>query len=225
MPDAQTIFELRLACHKPGCPICTLIQRAGARYIEGIFNESILDPGIRQKLADSQGFCYDHTWQSISLKLSDALGHAILYQDLVRNTLQMIADTGGKDGIRIVNALSPTLTCPACRIEEVTLERVIDALIPALRDQDFIAEFKQSNGFCLPHLKRILPDLDGKRRGVVLLHQSACLEELKAELAEFIRKSDYRFRDESIGKEGDAYKRAADMIKGKHRLAEKKDFQ
>ncbi len=44
-------------------------------------------------------------------------------------------------------------------------------------------------------------------------------------LAEFIRKSDYRFRDEAIGKEGDSYKRAADMIKGKHRLAEKKDFR
>jgi len=225
MPDAQTIYELRLACHKPGCPVCNLIQRAGARYIEGIFNESMLDPGVRQKLVDSQGFCYEHTWQSINLKLSDALGHAILYQDLVRDAMRKITENEANGSSQLVNALTPGSTCPACRVEDATLERVIDCMVPVLRDQDFIAEFNQSTGLCIPHLKRILPKLDGNRRGVVLLHQNDCLEKLRGELAEFIRKSDYRFRDEVIGNEGDSYKRAADMISGKHRLAEKKDFR
>ena len=225
MPDAQTIYELRLACHKPGCPVCTLVQRAGARYIEGTFNESMLDPGVRQKLVDSQGFCYEHTWQSINLKLSDALGHAILYQDLVRGAMRTITENEANGSSQLVNALTPGSTCPACRVEDATLERVIDSMVSALRDQDFISEFKQSPGLCIPHLKRILPKLDGKRQAVVLLHQNTCLEQLRGELAEFIRKSDYRFRDEVIGKEGDSYKRAADMISGKHRLAEKKDFR
>jgi hypothetical protein len=66
--------------------------------------------------------------------------------------------------------------------------------------------------------------LDGKRQAVVLSHQRERMESLKTELAEFIRKCDYRFRDEVIGKEGDSYKRAADMIKGKHRPTEKKDL-
>jgi hypothetical protein len=185
----------------------------------------MLDPGVRQKLVDSHGFCFEHTWQSINLKLSDALGHAILYQDLVRDVLRTIAENEGNENNQLVNALTPGSTCPACRVEDSTLERVIDSMVPALRDQDFITEFKQSTGLCIPHLKRILPKLDGKRRGVVLLHQCDCLKELRWELAEFIRKSDYRFRDEVIGKEGDSYKRAADLISGKHRLVEKKDFR
>ena len=112
MPDAQTIYELRLACHKPGCPICMLVQRAGARYIEGTFSESMLDPGVRQKLVDSRGFCYEHTWQSINLKLSDALGHAILYQDLVRDAMRTITENEGNGSSQLVNCFDPGLDLP-----------------------------------------------------------------------------------------------------------------
>jgi hypothetical protein len=225
MPDAQTIYELRLACHKPGCPVCTLVQRAGARYIEGTFNESMLDPGIRQKLVESMGFCYEHTWQSIDLKLSEALGHAILYQDLVKHVLSTIIENEKKSGLQLTNTLDQVTGCPACRIEEETLERVVDSLVAALRDVDFVGEFQQSNGLCLPHLKRLLPGLDQRRQAIVLSHQRTRMESLKGELAEFIRKCDYRFRDEVIGKEGDSYKRAADMVKGKHRPDDKKDLK
>jgi hypothetical protein len=179
MPDAQTVYEFRLACHKPGCPICTIVQRTGARYIEGILNESILDPGIRQKLADSLGFCYEHSWQSINLKLSDALGHAILYQDLVKNTIKTIEINGNSSGGQLTSALQPETTCPACKIEETTLERVIDSLPGALREQAFLAEFKQSDGLCIPHLTRLLPNLEGRRLAEVLGHQLACLEILR----------------------------------------------
>jgi hypothetical protein len=222
MTEPQTIYELRLACHKPGCPICTLVQQSGALYIEGMFSENMLDPGVRQKLVESQGFCYEHTWQSITLKLSDALGHAILYQDLVKDVMKTIMENEKITGSQMANALHSAIPCPACLIEESTLERIIDSLTTALRDKGFIAEFKQSSGLCIPHLRRLLPSLDTDRKAVVLSHQITCLEGLNGELAEFIRKSDYRFRDEVIGKEGDSYKRAADLIQGKHRLSEKK---
>ncbi len=185
----------------------------------------MLDPAIRQKLVDSFGFCYEHTWQSINLKLSDSLGHAILYKDLVNHVMMTIIENLRNPGSQLANALNPASACPACRVEDTTLDRVIDAMVVSLRDQDFVAEFKQSNGLCIPHLKRLLPSLDGKRQAVILGHQRTCMEELKSELAEFIRKSDYRFRDEGIGKEGDSYKRAADMIQGKHWPTEKKDLR
>jgi len=224
MPDAQTIYELRLACHKPACPVCTLIQRAGARYMEGTFNESMLDPGVRQKLVNSLGFCYEHSWQSINLKLSDALGQAILFKDLVKDALKKIEENELNTGGQLAKALEPLSVCPACMIEEAALERILDTMAIALRDEDFVTEFKQSNGLCIPHLKRLLSKLDRKRQTTILTFQSACLENLQGELAEFIRKSDYRFRDENIGKEGDSYKRAADMIKGKRQPTEKKDL-
>jgi hypothetical protein len=225
MPDAQTAYELRLACHKPGCPVCSLVQRAGARYIEGTLNESMLDPDIRHKLVESLGFCFEHTWQSINLKLSDALGHAILFQDLINTSLKRILDNELIPGARLAAALNPVLDCPACQIEYSSQDRVLDSLVSMLRNNDFIAEFEQSDGLCLPHLGFLLPRLDKKQQAVIIDHQRVCMENLNGELLEFIRKSDYRFRDEVIGKEGDSYKRAADMIKGKHRPTEKKDIR
>jgi len=224
MQDAQTIYELRLACHKPACPVCSLVQRAGARYIEGIFTESMLDPGIRQKLVESHGFCHEHTWQSINLKHSDALGHAILYQDLVKDAINKIEDNWQNTGNQLARTLEPVSACPACLVEEAALERILESLAVALSNPDFVTEFMESNGLCFPHLQQLLPRLDGKRKANVLGLQQSRLENLKSELAEFIRKSDYRFRDEAIGKEGDSYKRAADMIRGKRRPADKKDL-
>jgi hypothetical protein len=224
MPDAQTIYELRLASHKSGCPVCTLIQRAGIRYIEGIFNESMLDPDVRQKLVKSLGFCYSHTWQSINLKLSDALGHAILYQDLVKDAIKKVGENDQNPGSQFTSAFKPVAACPACLIEEAALDRILAVMAVALRNEDFVTEFKQSSGLCIPHLQALLPKLDRKRQAALLGFQSVCLENLKGELAEFIRKSDYRFRDESIGKEGDSYKRAADMIHGKRQPTEKMDL-
>jgi hypothetical protein len=225
MADAQTIYELRMACQKPGCPICAMVQRIGARYIEGTFNESMLDPGIRLKLVESLGFCYEHTWQSIDLKLSEALGHAILYQDLVRQCLRTLRGNERANGEQIAIELEAKKGCPACRIEAETLERIVDSMATALKQADFVSDFQKSAGLCIPHLKRLLPRLDAKKQAVVLEHQCARMDSLQKELAEFIRKSDYRFRDEVIGGEGDSYKRAADMIKGKHRAENKKDLK
>lgn len=54
------------------------------------------------------------------------------------------------------------------------------------------------------------------------LPQGTQLKSLKVELAEFIRKSGYRFRDGMIGKEGDSYRRAAELLKGKYPPSTKK---
>ena len=96
--------------------------------MEGTFNESMLDPGVRQKLVDSLGFCYEHTWQAINLKLSDALGQAILYQDLVRDARRKIEENEQNSGSQLASVLKPLTICPACSIEETTLERVIVTL-------------------------------------------------------------------------------------------------
>ena len=65
---------------------------------------------------------------------------------------------------------------------------------------------------------------DRKRQGIVLHHQCAQLESLKVELAEFIRKNDYRFRDGIICEKGDSYRRAAELHRGKHPPATRKEL-
>jgi hypothetical protein len=217
MTDAQTPYELRLIFPKPGCPVCTLVRRAGARWIKNIFDESMLDPLLRQKLVDSLGFCYEHTWQSIDLKLSDALGHAILYHNLMDTTLKSL--TGPSPSVP-----DPKTDCPACRVQAENLDLVLDALRSALRAADFAADYRQSDGLCLPHLRLALAKADKKAAAVLISHQCEKLTGLKAELAEFIRKNDYRFKDEPMGSEGDSYKRGAEFVAGIRRAKEKKDL-
>jgi hypothetical protein len=225
MSDAQTIYDLRIACSKPGCPVCTVTQRSTAKYIEGLLNECILDPEIREKLTDSLGLCYQHTWLSVEIKLTDALGHAILQHSLVNSSLRKLEAGGGHPGKQLAKELEPRKECPACKIDAETLERVVDSLAAGLKDPGFIADFQNAGALCLPHLRAALPKLDSHRMELVLAHQKERMSSLRDELAEFIRKNDYRFRDEAIGAEGDSYKRAADLVQGKHRPAERKDLE
>jgi hypothetical protein len=225
MSDAQSIFELRLACQKPGCPVCFLVQRAGARYIESIFSESLLDPEVRQKLVVSRGFCYNHTWLSIHLKLSDALGQAILFKDLVSDIQNKLSNHANQNDSQFISTLETTKSCPACQIENETEERVVHSLKDALKDPIFIKDLSQSEGLCIPHLTVLLPKLDKKRKTMIIDLQKSRLQKIELELAEFIRKSDYRFHDEIIGKEGDSYKRAADLLRGRHLPIDKQDLR
>ena len=212
MADAQLIFDLRLACRKQGCPVCLVTQQAAARHIELTFHESMLDPDARRKLVRSLGFCYEHAW------LTDALGQAIIYKDLVKEMLAMLPRPTDK---RPIPEPKP---CPACESAATTLRLLIESLPTALGDPAFVEEYQKSSGLCLPHLRTILEKVSPREREILLAHQKLRLEGLMGELAEFIRKNDYRFKDEGYGSEADAHLRAAELVVGKRRPLYRKDL-
>jgi hypothetical protein len=224
MTDTQTAYELRQALKKPGCPVCWMVQRSGAKYLETTFYESVLDPGARKQIVDSLGFCYGHTWLIADLKLSDALGQAIVYKDVVGDLQATLRQQSGSDGRQIAEALDAGAVCPACRIEQGTLERAIETLSKILGEAVIAAEYRLSSGVCLPHMRLLLPKLERAGRDLVVELRIAQLEALGAELAEFIRKNDYRFKDESMGIEGDSYLRTAAMLVGRHAPGKKQDL-
>jgi hypothetical protein len=73
-------------------------------------------------------------------------------------------------------------------------------------------------------MRLLLPKLERAGRDLVVELRIAQLEALGAELAEFIRKNDYRFKDESMGIEGDSYLRTAAMLVGRHAPGKKQDL-
>jgi len=75
-----------------------------------------------------------------------------------------------------------------------------------------------SEGLCFPHLRSALEKIrEAAACEQLLLIHRARLETLESELAEFIRKNDYRFKAEGFGKEGDAWLRAVGLIAGSRR--------
>jgi len=218
MTDSQTLHDLTDACAQPGCPLCTVTRSAVERYVRGLFSECILDPLARRKLRDSLGLCREHASLAFEAGLSDALGWAIVYEDLVGKAVEALpAPAGGFGDARkeALRALAPARPCPACGVEEATTARFCKALAEALGRQAFHETLRASNGLCLPHLRCAIEHTSNRRSlGLLLEIQSEKLAGLRQELAEFVRKNDYRFRSEPFGAERDSYRRAIETIVG-----------
>jgi len=92
-------------------------------------------------------------------------------------------------------------------------------MLDALNAERLRTAFQVSAGLCLPHLRRAfqLARDEATFETLVTLTRDR-LTALRAELDEFIRKNDYRFRDEGFGPEGDSWRRAIAQIVGREGL-------
>jgi len=87
---SATAFNLIEACREPGCPVCRLEQRSVQRYLENQFYENVNNPDFRDHLRRSLGFCKEHAWLAANAHLGDALGFALIYRDVIRNTMERL---------------------------------------------------------------------------------------------------------------------------------------
>jgi len=217
-------FELVEAQSQAGCPICRLVYKATDRYLDSILYEAVLDPDVRAKLKGARGFCAQHV-KMLRNKPGRALGIALIYRDIIRSIAQEVAkgppQAGGSFLGRLLGrrptrreAASP-VSCPACAIGRQAEENYVELLLAHLEDEKLYTAYAQGEGLCLPHLLLALeraPDEATRRR--LLEPQLARYQAMLADLDEFIRKRDYRFRGESYGEEGDVWLRAMNAVVG-----------
>jgi hypothetical protein len=225
--------DLEDAMAAGGCPICRLAERAVRRYLISLLRERVTDVEERRRLRDARGLCNQHAWQL--QEGGGALGISIIYRDVV-NTMMRALEQGldVQDGLlarllggerspqraaaRLRGRLQARGACPACG-EWAEVERLaIGALLDYLRGEAFAAHFRRSDGLCLAHF---LSSLDRAREAGPLRElvglQLRVDAGLRAELDEFIRKHDYRFKEETMGAEGDAWIRAIAHVAGEKR--------
>jgi hypothetical protein len=226
--------ELIAACQQPGCPLCRLVQAGVQHYLQNLFYESVNDIELRQQLRHSLGFCHEHARLSLEPGVGDALGVSIVYNDILTNLLRRLPEpvppaaneAGFFSRLRsnrsigaslqgLLEALAPKVACPACDQRE-ELERIFcPALGGNLADEPLAQALQAGDGLCLPHLQRVASEVKDEAGWLILLGSTrARLESLQAELAEFVRKNDYRFHGESIGAERDAWQRAVRKVVG-----------
>src|SRR3972149_3490349 len=75
-------FDVIDACARPGCPFCRLSEETVNRYLGAILYENVNDPGTRDQLRSSLGYCNEHAWR-LTATSGSALGVAIIYEDLL----------------------------------------------------------------------------------------------------------------------------------------------
>lgn len=231
-------FALLDACDRDGCPVCQLTQQGVRRYLDSLFYEMVNDAETRDNLFKSLGFCEDHARLLLASRLRDPLGLTILYRDLVEKLLGILplegleenddGDTHRTDGFfgwlpkrnsdqneQTIQALMPQSMCPACIQAEKIAQRITQVMLENLSDPALSRKLVESDGLCRKHLLLALEKVDRQDQLVALLKINKIqLIELKDQLEEFLRKSDYRFSQEGFGEESDAYVRAIRFFSG-----------
>jgi len=229
-------YELVDAQSQAGCPICRLVYRATDRYLDSLLYEAVLDPEVRARLRRSRGFCREHT-EMLRRKPGRALGIALIYRDIVRAVSDIAYRERGKEGrsragrhprgplrgllgrrrarASIASALSGQEQCPACGIARKAEHNHIELLLAHLHDERLHEAYASGEGLCLSHFIQALGSVEDEEGLRLLIEpQMDRYRLMLADLDEFIRKRDHRFRHESYGEEGDVWLRALNAITG-----------
>jgi hypothetical protein len=224
-----SFFNLVEACAQPGCPFCRLETRIDQRYLDDILYEKVNDPGTQEAFRKSLGLCREHAWQLTDTSKSAALGIAILYRQILRditkdgNPTQSLSLTSPEKLVhhvkkveksasteKLTRCLNPRTACPACTHRDEMVGFAIQSMLEAMerKDERIQAALQGSDGICRPHLLKIYSVT--KNADAVYFLQSLSREKLESllhELDEFIRKNDYRFQGEGMGKEANSWMR------------------
>ena len=194
------------ACRLDGCPICRVEHDADLRYLDRLFYGLVNDYNTRVGLRTSLGFCTEHARMAVDEIQGKALGVTIIYDDLLRVALEQISSNG--------TIQKNKTRCPACENRDEMTGRVLSELSKYITDAPILAAFRGSQGLCFGHLRQVLEHIrSSEKRNALLTIQCDIMQVLRGELAEFIRKNDYRFAGEEFGPEKDAWKRAVKMGK------------
>jgi len=231
-------FELVEALAEGGCPICRLAAKRVAGYLDALLYEHVNDPGLRHETRRSQGFCQRHAQELV--ELGDGLGVALIYRDIVEALTKRLKGFRPRRlhplsprrvlgplpaAERLAEELAPEARCPACQMEEEAEKRYVGALVKHLAEPDFLASYRGSSGLCLGHFQRALRLARSEEALATLVEgQAQVLERLDGELAEFIRKHDYRFQDEGFGEERDSWIRVVEKMVGTRSEAQRATY-
>ncbi len=223
-PNA-TLEDLSIILHeKQGCPICHYGRQAGRKYLDGVMYESVNDFGLRERLVQNMGFCAFHSQEMLTFP-GAKLGTAIIEQAMLKEALRRIkATSSGRNSFFSRGSKSESFhaapdrnTCPACLHEQASERRAIEELLAYWND-DWAGLLEKSGGMCFNHLALALhlaPKATAK--SLKQMHERRW-REIIAQLDEFIRKQDYRFRHEPISEEeAIASRRSIDILTGEPR--------
>ncbi|MCC6799441.1 MAG: hypothetical protein IT325_04965, partial [Anaerolineae bacterium] len=171
----------------------------------------------------ARGFCPAHAWHVQDAINASALGIAVLYEGVIRHLLADMGMVEPGDGRRQVSqaesALRPRGPCPACEHQARVEEHLLRNLMTHIGAAEFAEGFAASAGLCLPHLRQMLEQKgSAEHKAQVLTIQQAIWSALQAQLAEFMRKHDYRFTAEGMGEEGSSPRRSIEALSGQKGL-------
>jgi hypothetical protein len=229
-----TYYELLDAFGKPGCPVCTNLERGSLKALSDMLYEQVTDPTSRRRLVESRGYCNWHAWMLPKVQNSP-LGSALIYRHLLMEALEHLKTSLGSiqgqsrwqrvrgwltrkrgGSTTLLNWWSGKHQCPLCVLVRQSERESLRTILRFIGEAEFAAGFERSAGLCLAHLceaaaiGRDHPNLPG----LLTAHETRW-SALAEELEEFARKCDYRFATEAVGREDSSWHRVLDVFAGR----------
>jgi len=202
------------------CFLCALELEGIRKYFDSLLYEQVNDVATRAKLARSKGFCNRHS--AFILNYGASLGTAILYRQqsaLFDELLDNLYSVPTKL-LKLPQAVNwrKHKNCPACKHQLEDRKRYSEIFLNALKhsDSDMISAFENSAPLCVPHFLNLLDQIkrNHKLQQYLIDIERKKIQELISDLDEFIRKYDYRYASEPVGKERDCCQRAVRILSG-----------
>jgi hypothetical protein len=167
-----------------GCLFCGYERHQARRYLLGIANDGINDPPLRIRLRNKGGFCGRHTQEFV--EEARVLSSAILLEAMLSHRLER-----ARFGKRPI-----VVDCEACEVEIKTRDNLAKSIKRSRDDKAFLDYLFQSE-LCVGHLELVCHQLPEQARYRFVDKHYTLLQNL----AEVIRKHDYRFVSEGISEE------------------------
>ena len=225
-PSPYSNHDLLEACTQTGCPVCRVGAHSVKRYLKSVFYEYVNDIDTRARLNKRLGVCEEHVQLLLNTRIADTLGASIIYDNIVKVLLLEFPDpssstrTNPKEATRLISGFMNTAesngTCVACEQRNAIINHTLNEMSKALDDENLQAPLQGSDGLCFPHLAQLLERLE-KPDNVTFLMQLTRekMTTRQGEMAEVIRKNDYRTDTEKIThEEAIAWKKAMCMVSG-----------
>lgn len=218
------------------CPVCELVQKNQDRYIDLIYLEWVNDEDFRNRLK-SEGFCKRHF--SILYDKNDKLGLAIIlsymYSDTLENINGSMPDVNNKGFTSMItqkilgkqctniDIFSEPQDCIICNYNLSIEQSIIKEVLKLWsKNREFADLFSNSKGFCMHHSNLMISSAPKYLKTTQISNfvdilnsiQHQNLKRIEDELHWFIRKFDFRFRDEPWNGTEDSPKRAINKLMG-----------
>lgn len=211
------------------CALCAMRHAAEERAIGFILSPSYMETDVRDQ-TNELGFCPTHLQKLYARQ--NALGLALMLQSYLSHQRQNIEAAVGarpicrranKEGAVAACRRRVTDSCYLCTQVDTTMERCLEAFFFLFKKEASFADtLWNSRGFCLEHFlllyERSQDFLSGRSlqdfQAQLYELEQKNLDRMKKELDWFIRKFDYRFRDESWKNSKDALPRSMLKCRG-----------
>ena len=222
------------------CLLCVVQQKTDKMYSEAFLGGSVMSPETRVKV-NEHGFCSRHF--HILYEQKNRLGLALMTHTYMRETVRQLRDKEKKlplnakkkffaakngDEFRQFEDFCRWIEdkhddCMVCKKVDEAMERYTYTMLHLFKNsEEFRRKLGESRGLCVHHLKQSVEIANSKYNSAVAAEwlkfimpvEYKAFERLDGELDWFIKKFDYRYREEPWGTSEDSLVRALQKMVG-----------